>query len=153
MGLELSDRIFIAGHKGMVGSAILRKLKNNGFKKILTADRNDLDLSKVDNVKKWFKNNKPDVVILAAAKVGGIDAILSAVSNEDSSATTAQIAKSSLDQLTKSATDNLSSIDSKSMVQLVEANAIVTDNEEKSRRKTPTKNALQVCVENLSNTD
>ena len=89
----------------------------------------------------------------AAAKVGGIDAILSAVSNEDSSATTAQIAKSSLDQLTKSATDNLSSIDSKSMVQLVEANAIVTDNEEKSRRKTPTKNALQVCVENLSNTN
>mgnify|MGYP002054419648 CR=1 FL=1 len=65
----------------------------------------------------------------AAAKVGGIDAILSAVSNEDSSATTAQIAKSSLDQLTKSATDNLSSIDSKSMVQLIEANAIVTDQE------------------------
>jgi len=72
MGIKLTDRIFIAGHKGMVGSAIYRKLKNNSFQKILTADRNDLDLSKVDDVKKWFKKNQPDIVILAAAKVGGI---------------------------------------------------------------------------------
>ena len=72
MSLNTSDRIYIAGHRGMVGSAILRKLRSNQFQNILTAERNELDLSKVQDVNDWFKNNKPDVVILAAAKVGGI---------------------------------------------------------------------------------
>ena len=66
------NKIFIAGHKGMVGSAIFRNLKNNGYHNLLTANRVDLDLTDTSRVKNWYKINKPDVVIIAAAKVGGI---------------------------------------------------------------------------------
>ena len=65
-------RIFIAGHKGMVGSAIVRNLKNNGYLNLLTAKRTDLDLTDSLSVKKWYEINKPDVVVIAAGKVGGI---------------------------------------------------------------------------------
>ena len=65
-------KIFIAGHSGMVGSAIFRKLKNNGYLNLLTVSRADLDLTDTFSVKKWYKGNKPDVVVIAAAKVGGI---------------------------------------------------------------------------------
>ena len=68
------SRIFLAGHKGMLGSSILRLLKKKGYKNLITADRKKLDLRDQLSVKKFFKFNKPDVVIIAAAKVGGIKA-------------------------------------------------------------------------------
>jgi len=74
MLISQNDVIYVAGHKGMVGKAIVRNLKRKGFKKILTITKKELDLRDNISVKKWFKQNKPDVVILAAAKVGGIQA-------------------------------------------------------------------------------
>ena len=70
--ISKSNNIFIAGHRGMVGSAIRRNLLCSGYKNIITAKRNELDLTDTYKVNYWFKRNKPDVVIIAAAKVGGI---------------------------------------------------------------------------------
>ena len=67
-------KIFIAGHSGMVGSAIKRALIKKGYKKLLCPSRKDLNLLNFSEVDNWFNNNNPDVVILAAAKVGGIHA-------------------------------------------------------------------------------
>ncbi len=64
--------IFVAGHKGMVGSSILRLLKKKNFKNILTVSRSELDLINKIEVENWFSKKQPDIVILAAAKVGGI---------------------------------------------------------------------------------
>ncbi len=72
--LPLNSKVFIAGHKGMVGSAIFRKLKNLGYKNIITVNKKDLNLEDAGKVRDWFKNYKPDIVIIAAAKVGGINA-------------------------------------------------------------------------------
>ena len=72
--IKKTDRIFIAGHTGMVGSSIKRKLQGNSYKNLLTPSRKELDLLNNKLVENWFKDNKPDVVILAAAKVGGIEA-------------------------------------------------------------------------------
>jgi len=66
------NKIFIAGHRGMVGSAITRNLKNKGYLNLLTAKKTELDLTDSRKVNTWYKYNKPDVVIIAAAKVGGI---------------------------------------------------------------------------------
>jgi len=72
------DKIFIAGHKGMAGSAIMRSFFRSGYFQpscggsLLTASRDELDLLDESKVNKWFKKNTPDVVIIAAAKVGGI---------------------------------------------------------------------------------
>ena len=66
------NKIFIAGHKGMVGSAIVKNLKNNGYHNLLIAKRTDLDLTDPLSVKRWYAVNKTDVVVIAAAKVGGI---------------------------------------------------------------------------------
>ena len=68
------DKIFIAGHNGMVGSAIERKFIQEGFKNILTFSSNELDLRDQISVEEFYKKEKPDFVILAAAKVGGIHA-------------------------------------------------------------------------------
>lgn len=69
---ELSKkRIWIAGHRGMVGSALVRRLTEENCE-ILTADRSELDLTRQNDVENWVANNKPDSVIVAAAKVGGI---------------------------------------------------------------------------------
>ena len=65
-------KIFLAGHKGLVGSAILRKLKKKNYKNIITANREKLDLLNQSAVFKFLKRNKPDIVIIAAAKVGGV---------------------------------------------------------------------------------
>ena len=65
-------RIFIAGHKGMVGSALVRLLKQQKEVEIITRDRKELDLLNQPDVQKFFKNEKIDQVSLAAAKVGGI---------------------------------------------------------------------------------
>ena len=72
--MELSDKIFVAGHNGLVGSAILRLLKERGFKNLLTRSHDDLELTRQDEIMIFFKKEKPDYVILAAAKVGGIHA-------------------------------------------------------------------------------
>jgi GDP-L-fucose synthase len=71
---ELADqRVFVAGHSGMVGSAIVRRLASERCT-ILTADRATLDLSRQSEVESWFATARPDVVVIAAARVGGIEA-------------------------------------------------------------------------------
>ena len=69
-----SDRIFVAGHRGMAGSAICRALQGAGYSNLLTASRAELDLLNPLAVHGWFELMKPTVVVLAAAKVGGIEA-------------------------------------------------------------------------------
>tara|TARA_Y100000739_G_C20595060_1_gene459913 strand:+ start:214 stop:1212 length:999 start_codon:yes stop_codon:yes gene_type:complete len=72
--INKNDKIFIAGGSGMVGSAIIKKLTNSGYDNLLFPRRNELDLTNFELVYKWYKNKNPDIVILAAAKVGGIHA-------------------------------------------------------------------------------
>jgi len=69
-----ADRIFVAGHRGMAGSAICRALQRAGYTNLLTASRAELDLEDSPAVHRWFAEHKPSVVVLAAAKVGGIQA-------------------------------------------------------------------------------
>jgi GDP-L-fucose synthase len=66
------EKIYLAGHTGLVGSAILSRLKYFGFKKIITVSRNQLDLCSQNDVYNFLKKNNPKFVIIAAAKVGGI---------------------------------------------------------------------------------
>ena len=70
--MNLNDKIYIAGHRGLVGSAVLRNLESKGFNNLLTKSHKDLDLTNQTKVKNFFDKEKPDYVILAAAKVGGI---------------------------------------------------------------------------------
>ena len=70
--ISFEQKIVIFGSKGMVGSAILRCLQKNGYSKILSPPKEELNLLDNNQVKKWFNQNKPDIVILAAARVGGI---------------------------------------------------------------------------------
>ena len=72
--INFNSKIFVAGHNGMLGSSILRVLKKKGYKKIITIERKKLDLRNQIAVKKFFSYKKPDAVIIAAAKVGGIKA-------------------------------------------------------------------------------
>jgi GDP-L-fucose synthase len=72
--MEKSAKIYIAGHRGMVGSAIERKLRSEGYNNIIYRTSNELDLKNQDLVNSFFHVDKPDYVILAAAKVGGIHA-------------------------------------------------------------------------------
>jgi len=72
--MDKSEKIFVAGHHGMVGSALVRRLKSEGFSNLLVRDRSKLDLRDDSAVAKFFAEEKPSVVILAAAKVGGIKA-------------------------------------------------------------------------------
>ncbi len=69
-----SSKIYVAGHKGMVGSAIVRALKKKGYENILTAEKESLDLTDTKQVEDFFYLNKPEYVFLSAAKVGGIEA-------------------------------------------------------------------------------
>lgn len=70
--MRASDKIYVAGHRGMVGSALVRKLKNEGFGNIVTRTSGELDLRDQGAVAKFFSEEKPAHVFLAAAKVGGI---------------------------------------------------------------------------------
>lgn len=70
--MNLNDKIYIAGHRGLAGSAILRLLKKRGFNNLIIRSRVELDLTIQEEVEKFFFKEKPDYVILAAAKVGGI---------------------------------------------------------------------------------
>jgi len=75
--MEKTDRIYVAGHRGMVGGAILRNLEASGYVDVLTATREQLDLTDQHAVRAWFEEIRPDYVFLAAAKVGGIQANIS----------------------------------------------------------------------------
>ena len=70
--MRKDSKIFIAGHRGMVGDAILRNLKKLGFNKIITKRREEVDLTNQASVNSFFKDEQPEYVFLAAAKVGGI---------------------------------------------------------------------------------
>jgi GDP-L-fucose synthase len=70
--IEKTDRIFVAGHRGLVGSALVRRLEQGGYSQILTRTRHELDLLDQAAVEAFFEMERPDCVILAAAKVGGI---------------------------------------------------------------------------------
>ncbi|TDU62455.1 GDP-L-fucose synthase [Prosthecobacter fusiformis] len=70
----LDSRIYVAGHRGMVGGALVRSIRERGGRDILTATHAELDLCRQGQVESWFSEHQPDTVILAAAKVGGIHA-------------------------------------------------------------------------------
>jgi GDP-L-fucose synthase len=74
MGLPLDAKIFVAGHRGMVGSAMVRALKQRGYRNIVTHPRSELDLTRQEAVNAFFAKERPDAVFMAAAKVGGIHA-------------------------------------------------------------------------------
>ncbi|MGE5363631.1 MAG: GDP-L-fucose synthase family protein [Bacteroidota bacterium] len=67
-----SEKVFIAGHRGMVGSAIMRKYQSEGYENIVVRSRNELDLIRQGDVEEFFEREKPEQVIVASAKVGGI---------------------------------------------------------------------------------
>ncbi len=69
-----SSSIYIAGHRGLVGSALIRKLNEKGYHKIISRTRAELDLTRQEPVEQFFEKEKPEVVVLTAAKVGGIQA-------------------------------------------------------------------------------
>ena len=70
--MQKNSKIYIAGHKGLVGSAILKNLKEKGYTNIITKTHDELDLINQQEVAEFFENEKPEYVFLAAAKVGGI---------------------------------------------------------------------------------
>jgi len=72
--MEKDAKIYVAGHRGLVGSAIMRKLKKEGYNNLVYRTSSELDLRRQEKVEEFFKEEKPEYVILAAAKVGGIQA-------------------------------------------------------------------------------
>jgi GDP-L-fucose synthase len=72
--MEISSKVFVAGHRGMVGSAIVRRLERDGFSRVLTRSRQELDLLDRGAVRAFFARERPDFVVDAAARVGGIAA-------------------------------------------------------------------------------
>jgi len=72
--MNSNDKIYVAGHNGMVGSAIVRKLREKGFVNIITRSSSELDLADQKNVHNFLQDERPDYVVIAAAKVGGIHA-------------------------------------------------------------------------------
>src|SRR5712671_4757604 len=70
--MDSGSSIFVAGHRGLVGSAICRYLRSQGFSNLLLRTRNELDLRNQAAVQRFFAENRPEYVFLAAAKVGGI---------------------------------------------------------------------------------
>lgn len=70
--MNSSARVYVAGHRGLVGSAILRRLHREGFRDVIVRDRSELDLTRQQDVENFFREVRPDFVFLAAARVGGI---------------------------------------------------------------------------------
>ena len=70
--ISLKSKIYVSGHKGLVGSAIVRQLKSRGYKNVICKTRKELDLTNQNKVLVFLKKTKPDFIFLAAAKVGGI---------------------------------------------------------------------------------
>ena len=79
--MEKNSKIYVAGHRGMVGSAIVRELKKQGYSNIVTRTHKELDLTRQEAVEAFFAAEKPEYVFLAAAKVGGIEANQSALAD------------------------------------------------------------------------
>ena len=79
--MEKNSKIYVAGHRGMVGSAIVRELQRQGYTNIITRTHAELDLTRQDQVEKFFAQERPEYVFLAAAKVGGIIANQSALAD------------------------------------------------------------------------
>lgn len=72
--MEKNDKIYVAGHRGLVGSAIVRSLRRQGYTNVIGRTHKELDLTEQAAVRAFFEAEKPDIVVLAAAKVGGINA-------------------------------------------------------------------------------
>lgn len=72
--IKFNDKIFLTGHNGLVGSSVLKKLKEKGFKKIIVVNKKNLNLLDQKKVLKFFKKNKPKALIICAARVGGVNA-------------------------------------------------------------------------------
>ena len=72
--MKVTDKIYVAGHRGMVGSAVYRKLAKEGFQNLIVRTSSELNLTQQQEVAEFFEKEKPDYVFLAAAKVGGIQA-------------------------------------------------------------------------------
>ena len=72
--MKADSKIYLAGHNGLAGSAMLRNLNELGFKNIITKNHDELDLIDIEATSNFFKTEKPEYVFLAAAKVGGIHA-------------------------------------------------------------------------------
>ena len=70
--INKKEKIYVAGHRGLVGSSVCRILTNNNYKNILTATSKQLDLRNQEQVENFIRNKKPKAIIIAAAKVGGI---------------------------------------------------------------------------------
>src|SRR5262245_5667335 len=70
--MNLDSRIYVAGHRGLVGSSIWRELERQGFRQVLGRTRPELDLSDAEAVRRFYAETKPEFVFVAAAKVGGI---------------------------------------------------------------------------------
>ena len=79
--MEKTAKIYVAGHRGMVGSAIVRELKRQGYCNIITRNHAELDLMRQQEVERFFEQERPEYVFLAAAKVGGIVANHSALAD------------------------------------------------------------------------
>src|SRR6185312_10161007 len=72
--MQKNSKIYVAGHRGLVGSAIVRKLQNEGYENLLLRTSSEVDLRNQQAVKDFFETEKPEYVFMAAAKVGGINA-------------------------------------------------------------------------------
>ena len=72
--MNRTDKIYVAGHRGLVGSAIVRSLQAKGYENIIGRTHRELDLTSQQAVREFFEKERPDAVVLAAAKVGGINA-------------------------------------------------------------------------------
>ena len=79
--MEIESKIYVAGHRGMVGSAIVRELQRQGYTNIITRTHQELDLLRQEEVERFFEEERPEYVFLAAAKVGGIIANQSALAD------------------------------------------------------------------------
>ena len=79
--MEKNSKIYVAGHRGMVGSAIVRELRRQGYENIIVRTHKELDLCRQEAVEAFFASEKPEYVFLAAAKVGGIAANESALAD------------------------------------------------------------------------
>ena len=72
--MDKNDKIYVAGHRGLVGSAIVRNLQAKGYTNVIGRTHKELDLCDQQAVRAFFEQERPDIVVLAAAKVGGINA-------------------------------------------------------------------------------
>ena len=79
--MEKDSKIYVAGHRGMVGSALVRELNRQGYNNSIPRTHRELDLTRQDDVERFFAEEKPEYVFLAAAKVGGIVANQSALAD------------------------------------------------------------------------